>query len=345
MATPQQTPAVPSTQDFEQINDLVTGHWKSQAIRAAVKLGLADHLTGGGLTAEEVAQRAGSAPDTTFRLMRACVTLGLLTADGEGRFYSTPLLAALRTDLPGSLRGHVLAVTLPAQFLAFNTLTDAVFNGSTQVEAALGSDFFTYLEHHPDQAREFSEGLTSLTTRWVGDVATIIDTTGVALAVDVGGANGTLLYLLAEKNQAMRGIVFDRPNVLAGARADRDRRSLADRVELVGGDFFDDVPEADLYLLKFILHDWDDESCGKILRRCRAAMRPQARIAVIELIVGEITNPGPGGLMDLNMLAVVSGRERSLSEYDALLTAAGLLRISVTRARQSPQSVIEAVAI
>ena len=342
MTGTHQSPAVPSPEDFERINDLVTGHWKSQAVRAAVKLCLADHLSSGGLTAEEVAHRAGSAPDTTFRLMRACVTLGLLSADGEGRFYGTQSLAALRTDAPGSLRGHVLAVTQEAQFLAVSRLTDAVFKGGTQVEAVLGTDFFTYLEHHPDQAREFSEGLTSLTTNWVGDAASVINTTGVEVAVDVGGANGTLLYLLAEKNPTMRGIVFDRPNVLEGARAERDSRGLADRIELVGGTFFDAVPEADLYLLKFILHDWDEESCVKILRRCRAAMRPGARIAIVEVIVGEITDPGPGSLMDLNMLAVVSGRERSLSEYDTLLMAAGLRRISVTEARRSPQSVIEA---
>jgi len=344
MTGTHQSPEAPSAEDFERINDLVTGHWKSQAVRAAVKLGLADHLINGGLTAAEVAHRAGSAPDTTFRLMRACVTLGLLTADSEGPFYGTSSLAALRTDLPGSLRGYVLAVTVPAQFLAFSRLTDAVFKGGTQVEEVLGADFFTYLEHHPDQAREFSEGLTSLTTTWIGDAASVINTTGVEVAVDVGGANGTLLYLLAEKNPTMRGIVLDRPNVLEGAQAERDSRGLADRIELVGGTFFDAIPEADLYLLKFILHDWDDESCVKILRRCRAAMRPGARIAIIELIVGEITDPGPGGLMDLNMLAVVSGRERSLSEYDNLLAAAGLHRTSVTGADQSPQSVIEAQA-
>lgn len=334
----------PGAEDFQRMAAMVTAHWQSQAVRAAVDLSLAEHLAAGGLTADEVARREGSGPDTTFRLMRACVALGLLTADGEGRFHRTPLLETVSKDVPGSLRGLALATTLPAQWLSFNLLTEAVRKGRTQVEVALGSDMFTYLENHPDEARDFSEGLTSTTSLWAGDAASMIDTTGVGVAVDVGGANGALLYLLMQENPTMRGIVFDRPNVLDGAVAARDSGGLTERVDVVGGDFFEAVPSADLYLLKFILHDWDDESCLTILRRCREAMRPGARIAVVEQLVGEITDPGPAALMDLNMLAVTTGRERSLSEYDALLTAAGLRRISVVGANQSPQTVIEAVA-
>ena len=335
----------PSAENFERVHALASGHWASQAIRVAVKLSLADHLAAGGLTADEVAKREGSAPDTTFRLMRACVTLGLLTADSEGRFYGTPMLATLRKDAPGSLRGHVLAVTMPAQYLAFTMLTEAVFKGGTQAEVALGSDFFTYLQQHPDQGQEFSDGLSSITEALVGDVASLIATTGVDVAVDVGGASGTLLYLLMKKNPTIRGIVLDRPNMLAAAVAERDSRGLEEQVDVVGGDFFEAVPPADLYLLKFILHDWDDESCVRVLRRCREAMRPGGRVALVELIVGEITDPGPAALMDLNILAAVPGRERSLSEYDTLLAAAGLRRTSMVSANQSPQSIIEAVAV
>lgn len=334
----------PGAETFQRMAAMVTAHWGSQAVRAAVDLSLAEHLAGGGLTAAEVAEREGSGRDTTFRLMRACVPLGLLTADSDGRFYRTPLLATLGKDVPGSLRGLALATTSPAQWLSFNLLTDAVRKGRTQVETALGSDLFTYFESHPDEARAFSDGLTSTTSLWAGDAASLIDTTGVDVAVDVGGANGTLLYLLMEQNPTMRGIVFDRPNVLEGAAAERDSRGLGERVDLVGGDFFEVVPAADVYLLKFILHDWDDEACLSILHNCREAIRPGGRIAVIEQLVGEITDPGPAALMDLNMLAATTGRERSLSEYDALLTAAGLRRISVVGATRSPQSIIEAVA-
>src|SRR5262249_23342896 len=153
---------------------------------------LADHLREGGLTADEVARREDSAPGTTFRLMRASVALGLLTADADGRFHSTPLLATLRRDATGSLRGLALATTLPGQWLAWNEFTASVRTGQTQVATALGTDFFDYLEKHPLEARDFSEGLTSVTTLWISDAARVIDTTGVRRVVDVGGANGSL---------------------------------------------------------------------------------------------------------------------------------------------------------
>jgi hypothetical protein len=214
--------------------------------------------------------------------------------------------------------------------------------GRTQVEAALGTDFFGYLGQHPSQARDFSAGMARTTSLWAAE-AEMIDTKGVSLAVDVGGANGSLLHLLQDADPDLCGIVLDRPNVVGDAVAETDRRGLAERTEVIAGDFFEPVPSADLYLLKFILHDWDDERSVKILERCRQAMAPGGRIAVIEIILGELSDPGPGALMDMNILAVVPGQERSLAEYDALLTAAGLRRraIHVTR---SPQSIIEAVA-
>ena len=325
---------------YQQMNMMVTSHWVPQVVRAAVDLSLADHLAEGGLTADEVAQRENSASGTTFRLMRACVVLGLLTADPEGRFHSTPLLETLRKDAPGSLRGLALATTLPGQWLAWNEFSASVRAGRSQAVAALGTDFFDYLEKHPSEARDFSEGLTSTTSLWTREAAQVIDTTGVRLAVDIGGANGSLLHLLLEGNPSLRGIVFDRPNIIDRAAAETAQKGLTERTEVVGGDFFQSVPSADLYLLKMILHDWDDERCVTILKNCRAAMTPGGRITVVEMIVGELSDPGPAALMDMNMLAAVPGQERSLREYDALLSAAGLRRTAVLPT-SSAQSVIE----
>lgn len=327
----------------QQMSMMVTSHWISQVVRSVVDLSLAEHLAGQGLTADEVAAREGSAPRTTFRLMRACVALGLLTPDEDGRFHGTALLDTLRRDAPGSLRGLALATTLPAQWLAWNQFAASVRTGRTQVGAALGTDFFDYLEHHPAQARDFADGMTSTTSLWAGDAASVIDTAGVQVAVDVGGANGSLLHLLQEADPDLRGVVFDRPGVVEEAVAETERRGLANRTDVVAGDFFESVPSGDLYLLKFILHDWDDERAIKILENCRAAMAPGGRLAVVEILVGELDDPGPGALMDMNMLAIVPGQERSLEEYDALLHAAGLRRTTVTPT-SSPQSVIEAVA-
>lgn len=343
MTTTQKPDAPVTGALLEQMSAMVTGHWVPQVIRAAIDLSLPEHLADAALTAEEIADREHSSPGTTFRLMRACVVIGLLTADDDARFSGTPLLYTLHRDAPGSLRGLALATTLPGQWLAWNAFTASVRAGTTQAAEALGTDFFDYLEQHPTEARDFSDGLTSTTTLWTATAAEVIDTSEAGVVADIGGAHGSLLHLLLEKNPGPRGIVFDRPNIADGARAATEKKGLSDRVEVIGGDFFTGVPGADLYLLKMILHDWDDERCLTILMNVRAAMNPGSRVAVIEMLVGEPSAPGPAALMDMNMLAAVPGQERSLAEYDSLLSAAGLRRVSLTPTG-SGQSVIEAVA-
>ena len=199
---------------------------------------------------------------------------------------------------------------------------------------------FEYLQQNPELAQEFTGAMEGVTSLWALDVVSGLDTSDVALAVDVGGANGALLRLLQQANPALRGIVFDRPDVAAAVAVD----IAGDRTEVIGGDFFESVPAGDLYLLKFILHDWDDESCVKILSRCREAMVPGGRIAIIDFLIGDRDDPGVMALMDLNMLAVAVGKERALAEFDALLAKAGLRRIA-GQISDSPQSIIEAVAV
>jgi O-methyltransferase/methyltransferase family protein len=333
----------PVADPHQQMTEMMFGFCVSQIIRTAAELSLADHLAAGPLTAQEIAEREGSAPGTTFRLMRACAAFGLLTTDEAGRFHGTPLLDTLRTDAPRSLRALAMAVTNSAHWLPWIRFGASVRTGHSQAHNALGMDFFDYLEHNPSQAQEFSAGMSSGTSVWAPELADLIDTTNVRRAVDIGGANGALLALLQKANPALHGIVFDRPNIAREAEPDIARNGFAERTEVVGGDFFESIPPGDLYLLKFVLHDWDDESCVKILRRCREAMEPGGRLAIFELVVGDDGEDSLGALMDLNMLAVVNGRERSLREFDALLHRAGLRRTAVLTA-DSPHSVIEAVA-
>jgi hypothetical protein len=327
----------------DQMADMVFGYCVSQVVRAFAELSVADHLADGPLTAAELSEREGSAPDATFRLMRAGVSLGLLTVDRDQRFAATALLNTLRKDAPRSLRGWALALTSHAAWLPWGEFPTSVREGQSQAGATLGMPFFEYLQQSPRLAAEFSSGMDSGTSLWTRDVVDAIDTTGVTLAVDVGGANGSLLRLLQDINPALHGVVFDRPHVADQLTTDIAGSSLAQRMTVVGGDFFVAVPAADLYLLKFVLHDWDDESCATILRRCRESMLPGGRVTIIEMVIPEHNAPSTATLMDLSMLAVVGGRERSLAEYDALLAKAGLRR-SAFRSSDSPQSVIEAVA-
>lgn len=327
----------------QQMTEMMFGYCVSQIIRTVADLNLADHLDAGPLTAQEIADREGSAPATTSRLMRACATFGLVTADEAGRFHGTALLDTLRMDAPRSLRALVMAVTNSASWLPWINFGASVRSGHSQAHNALGMDFFDYLEQNPSLAKEFSAGMSSGTSVWAPELAKLIDTTDVRCAVDVGGANGTLLTLLQTANPDLHGVVFDRPNIARDTQVHIAQNGFADRTEVVGGDFFKSVPPGDLYLLKFILHDWDDESCVKILRSCRQSMEPGGRIAIFELVVGDDGKDSLGVLMDLSMLAVVNGRERSLLEFDALLRRAGLLRTAMLTA-DSPHSVIEAVA-
>lgn len=272
--------------------------------------------------------------------MRAGLTLGLLTMDADARFRGTALMDTLRKDAPGSLRGMALALTNRSHWLPWGEFVAAVRTGHSQTREVLGLPFFEYLQQNPELAVEFTGAMEGVTALWARDVVGRLDTNDVALAVDVGGANGALMRLLQQANPALRGIVFDRPDFAAGVAAD----ITGDRIEVVGGDFFEALPAADLYLLKFILHDWDDESCVRILSRCREAMAPGGRIAIIDFLIRDRDDPGVMALMDLNMLAVVTGKERTLAEYDALLAKAGLRRTAV-RTSDSPQTIIEAVAV
>ena len=338
-----QSEYVSDADPHREMTGMIFGFCVSQIIRTAAELSLADHLAAGPLTAQEIAEREGSAPATTFRLMRACAAFGLLTTDEAGRFHGTPLLDTLRTDAPRSLRAFAMAITNSAHWLPWIRFGASVRTGHSQAHNALGMDFFDYLERHPSLAQEFSAGMSSGTSVWALELADLIDTTNVRRAVDIGGANGALLALLQKANPALHGIVFDRPNVARDAERQIARNGFAERTEVVGGDFFESVPAGDLYLLKFILHDWDDESCVKILRRCREALEPGGRLAIFELVTGADGDAGLTALMDLNMLAVLNGRERSLREFDALLHRAGLQRTAVLTT-VSPYSVIEAVA-
>lgn len=332
------------TDAHARLLDVICGHWRSQILRSLARLSVADHLAGGPLTAAEVAAREGSVADRTFRLMRAGVAIGLLKSDGDEHFESTPLLDTMRKDSPRSLHPVVMGLTSPWHTLSWRLLPDAVQAGIEPTTTALGTDLFTYLEGSPEEAREFSDLMAALTTLWAGDIVDVIDTTDVSCAIDVGAASGSLLRLLQERNPQLRGVIFDRPNVAKEIAPSVAASDFVSRTDIVGGDFFVSIPAGDLYLLKMILHDWDDGRCVTILDRCREAMEPGGRVVIIEMIMGGPQEPGFAALMDLNMLtSCQDGRERTLHEFDALLQAAGLRR-TATYVKPTGHSVIEACA-
>jgi hypothetical protein len=266
-----------------------------------------------------------------------------MTADAEGRFYATERLATLRKDAPRSLRAIALSFTDSGLWRNWDNFVATVRNGHSRTGPAFELDFYNDLVQNPEVGEEFSAGMTSATSCWCYNIADVIDTRRVQRAVDVGGGNGSLVRLLQQANPELQAVVFDRPAVVEWARADIARAGFPDRTDVVGGDFFKSVPAGDLYLLKHILHNWPDQQCIEILRQCRQAALPGARIAVIEFIVGDLADPGRmATLDDLAMLNLFGGQARSLDEFDSVLAAAGLRRTAV-RPTTRPQSVIEAI--
>lgn len=321
---------------YNQMLNTVFSYWACQTVFAVAELSIADHLAEGSLSAAEVAAREGSEPGTTLRLMRAAVAAGLLTEEADDRFGSTPLLVTLRRDDPKSVRPFVRS--LLGDWLPWDGLVSGLRSGATPSSGMPGGGTFEYLAAHRDQADLFTAAMASFTRIWGPGIADAIDTSGAQCAVDIGGADGSLLRLLQYKNPSLQGIIFDRPNIIEHAEAAIKQDGLTERTRAVAGNFFESVPSADLMLLKFILHDWSDSECITILNRCREVLAPGGRIAVVDMIIG--ANNPIAALADINMFIACTGRERSLEEFDALFKAAGLTRRAVHETG-TPQSVIE----
>jgi hypothetical protein len=324
----------------ERMMQMITGYWVTQIVHGAALAGYADHLQKSPMTAEELADLAGLDRSATFRHLRACAALALVSFDGK-TFGATPLLDTLRRDHPRSLRGMALAMPAPGHWLSWGRFADVLQTGRCQTVAALGSEIFDYFARNPEEADSFTEAMSNLTADLSGEVARVLDTGGVERVVDIGGAGGALLVPFLKGNPTSKGVVLDLPHVIAGAASVDMASDIRSRIDWVQGDFFTGVPTGTLYLLKHILHDWTDEDCVTILRNCRKAITPGGRIAVIELVLGAVGEPGMAPLMDVNMMVVASGRERSLAEYAELLGTAGFGEIKVTRTA-TPLAVIEA---
>jgi SAM-dependent methyltransferase len=329
--------------DFERMMQMLTGFFVTQIADVVATYSIADHLAEGPTTAEQIATLEGIDSTATFRLLRACASLGLVICDDGRTFSPTPLLSTLRTNVPGSLRSVARTLSAPGHWLPWGRFPDAVRTGESQTVPALGAPLWDYYAQQPEEGAAFTDAMHGSTSGIAQDVTRLVDTSTTKLAVDIGGASGTLVHSLMTANPQLRGIILDLPDVVPSATAAAAALGFAERSRAVAGDFFASVPEADLYLLKHVLHDWDDGQAVRILENCRRAIRPGGRVIVVELLLGEIGEPGPAPLIDLNMMVILPGRERSLSEYRALLKQAGF-RLDKSSAIRSSMAVIEAVA-
>jgi len=323
---------------------LITGYWVSQMILVAARLGIADALAKGPKTSAAVAEQVGAHAPFVRRLLRTLASVGVFAETPNGRFRLTPTAATLRSGVPGSLRDFALMIIDDYIWDAWGDLFHGVQTGIVPFDHVHGQPIFGYLASHPEKERTFSASMASISGPENGAVARAYDFRRVGRLVDVGGAHGHLLATILRRHRKVRGVLYDQPQVVAGAAASGFLAGLEDRVEVQGGDFFASVPTgADAYIMKYVVHDWDDERCVRLLGLCRQAMAAGGRVLVVENVVEPGNRPGWAKLLDINMMACLTGKERTKAEFRDLLARAGLtLRRVVPTA--SPISVLEATA-
>jgi hypothetical protein len=324
-----QVPGDPAA-DAADLMDQILGGVVSQVLHGIAALSIADHLADGPRTAEEVAERAGSDARATYRLMRAAASLGVLSYEGGRRFGLTGRGGLLRSGVPGSMRAAVLSTAGTLHWQPLGLLPGAVRQGASQAKNALGMDVFDYLAQpaNAGEAALFAELMADMSGLTVAGAVATADTAGVSTVVDVGGADGQFVFELMAADPRLHGQVLDLPHAAERARQEAEKRGLSGRFSAVAGDFFAEVPAADLYLLKTILHDWQDDQATAILRNCRSAANEGGRALVVETVVGETGKPDSAyaAIADMVMLCVTGGMERDLDEFDALFAASGWRR-------------------
>jgi SAM-dependent methyltransferase len=333
-----------------EMRSLIAGYWVSRLVYVAARLNLADLMKDGPRTADELAERAGVNGPALYRMLRTLSSYGVFTEIKGRRFKLTPLGSTLRSDVPASMHGFALFLIGSPVWNAWEDLEFAVRTGQLPFDRMYGMPFYQYLNDHSENLKIFGEAMTSLSGTENPEVATAfqkINTGGhVRTLVDVGGGFGSLLALILKKSARLRGVLFDLPSVVERARRDRHLTAagIAPRCSFAGGDMFDSVPRGgDAYVMKYILHNWDDEHCVRLLTNCREAMNPGGRILVADAVVPPAEKPDWGKLLDIQMMVVVPGKERTKEEFAALFERAGLrlTRIIPTRC---PLSVVEGVA-
>lgn len=335
--------SIPSQQPADQIFQLITSFWTSRAVYVAAKLGLADLVQTGPKTAAELAEATGTHAASLYRVLRALASTGFFVEDEQGRFASTPTSDALRSGVPGSLRATAISELGEDHYDSWGNVLHSVRTGGIAFDDHFGKPVWQYYAENPEIAQTFNDSMTGLTRTIEDAVVGAYDASRFRTVVDVGGGHGSFLASLLKANPAANGILFDAPQVVEGAEARFRDLGVEGRCVAHGGDFFQSVPSGgDLYTLKWILHDWDDEKSVAILKNCRRAMGPGARLLIVDAVVPPRNEPSFGKFMDLNMLVMTGGRERTEAEFRDLLAAAGF-QLSKVVPTPSPVSIVEGV--
>ncbi|MBD3672593.1 MAG: methyltransferase [Planctomycetaceae bacterium] len=329
-------------EDAVQMSKMITGAWVSQLVYVIAKLKIADLIAEEPKTAEEVAGLTDTQPDMMSRFLRAAASVGLFAENDEHQFESTPLAETLRSDLPHSQ--WALAIMMGEEhYRCWGELLYSLETGKKSFDKLYGQPVFEYLGEHPEAAKIFDAAMTSVHGRESLPMAKAYDFSQFGSLVDIGGGNGSLLATILGEHGSVNGAIYDLPNVIKRTRESLASSPVADRIELISGSFFESAPEGyDCYLMRHIIHDWTDEECGIILQNCHAAMPDGAKLLVAESVIPPGNEPFFGKLLDLTMMLIPGGKERTEEEYRKLFAENGFTLTQVVPT-ETEVSFVEAV--
>lgn len=338
-----QNPATEAAPPEAVLTQMITGSLGSQAVYVAAQLGIADLLIDGPRHVDSLAEAAGADAPSLYRVLRALSSFGVFTELNDGVFGLSPTAELLRSDSPRSLRDLAIFMGEDWHWQVWGRTLYSVRTGKAAWAEVHGQEVFPYFAGNPEAAKIFDRAMTSLSNLAIKAVVESYDFSDIETLVDVAGGHGRLLATILEKNPTVKGVLFDQAHVLEGAKDSEQIKALRAQCELVSGDFFASVPAAaDGYIMKHIIHDWDDDRALQILKNIKNVMKDGGRVMLVESVITDTNQPDFGKLLDIEMLVSPGGKERTAAEYKDLFARAGL-RLTRIVPTKSPYSVIEAM--
>lgn len=323
---------------------MLFGAQMQRGVCIAARLRIPDLLDDRPQTAEELAAKTGAHAPSLYRLLRTLASIGVFSETADHKFELTPISALLRSDAPGSVRDFAVMMGEHWIWQAWSELPYSVRTGGVAHNKVQGMGSFEFFQKNEEAGRVFNAAMTNFTRAVIPAVTEAYDFSGVNILADIAGGHGLLLAGILKANPHLKGVLFDLPFVIEGASGLLEAEGVSDRVELSTGDFFKSVPAgADAYMMKHIIHDWDDESSVTILRNTREALNEGGKVLIVEMVVPEGGEPHPSKALDILMLVMEGGKERTAKEYETLLRASGL-RMTRIIPTKSPYSIVEADA-
>ena len=326
-----------------QMLQVISGFWIARCVYIAAKLGIPDLLKDGPQTAEELANATSTHAPSLFRVLRALGAVHVLAQSDDSRFGNTPMSETLRSDVPGSIRAFAMTELGEEHYPAWGELLYSVRTGGIAFDKAFGEPIWEFFAKHSDNAQIFNDAMSGMTAQAQDALHLAYTFSGINTIMDIGGGHGGLISSILTRNPNMRGILFDAPVVIEGAKPKIASSPIADRCELVGGDFFQTIPSgSDAIVMKWIIHDWNDEQSVAIMKNCHRALPANGKLILVEAVVPPGDEMHFAKFIDLNMLVMTGGRERTEEEFRQLYEAAGF-RLTRVAPTESPFSVIEGV--